>query len=196
MSKAVDYYNKNAKEYCDNTLNVDMSITMNRFVNHLQNGGVVLDAGCGSGRDSISLIERGYRVVAIDASKAMCEQARANASIPVTNVRFEDIAYEKEFDGIWACASLLHTPKSKIVDVISKLRDALKDDGVIYMSFKYGEGERFTEDGRFYNDYKPHTIAELLTDCNLELIELFVTKDRKPNSEPERWLNVIARKFQ
>lgn len=194
MSKAVDYYNKNAKEYCDNTLNVDMSITMNRFVNHLQNGGVVLDAGCGSGRDSISLIERGYRVVAIDASKAMCEQARVNASIPVTNVRFEDIAYEKEFDGIWACASLLHTPKSKIVDVISKLRDALKDDGVIYMSFKYGEGERFTEDGRFYNDYKPHTIAELLTDCNLELIELFVTKDRKPNSEPERWLNVIARK--
>ena len=195
MSRVVDYYNKNAKEYCNNTLNIDMGLSMNRFLKYLPKEGFILDAGCGSGRDSITFLEKGYSVIAIDASEEMCVQARINAMIPVTNIRFEDIDCEDMFDGIWACASLLHTPRNKIVNVIEKLRLALKDDGVIYMSFKYGDHERFTEDGRFYNDYKPHTIAALMTECKLDIMEIFITKDRKKERSEERWVNVIARKL-
>ena len=103
-------------------------------------------------------------------------------------IRFEDINYVNEFDGVWACASLLHVQKNKINDVISKLYRALKENGVLYVSFKYGDNEREVN-GRYFNDQNEDTIKLLLKD--FEIKELWFSNDVRPGRE-DRWINVVA----
>ena len=62
---------------------------------------------------------------------------------------FQELQEKEKYDGIWACASILHVPKIELADILQKMCNAVKVDGVIYISFKYGnfEGE---QNGRFF----------------------------------------------
>ena len=62
----------------------------------------------------------------MDGSAEMCIQAEKNIGQPVISMTFDKFDYEAEFDGIWACASLLHVPSSDIHDVLIKIERALK----------------------------------------------------------------------
>ena len=132
------YYDRHASRYVRETRNVDMSPLYQPFLDLLPEGGRILDAGCGSGRDSRAFLARGYDVTAIDGSPAMVAHAAEATGILVRYLRFEDIAYEDEFDGVWACASLLHVPKSRIDGVLRRLSRALKVGGILHVSFKDG----------------------------------------------------------
>ena len=57
---------------------------------------------------------------------------------------FKELDEIEKYDGIWACASILHLPMNELKVVFGKMIKALKRDGIIYTSFKYGdfEGER------------------------------------------------------
>ncbi len=57
-------------------------------------------------------------------------------------MRLEDRSFDNEFDGIWACTSLLHVGSKQLPDIMKKMYTALKKDGVIYVSFKYGAGTK------------------------------------------------------
>jgi phospholipid N-methyltransferase len=72
----------------------------------------------------------------------MVELARARTGIAVQQSTFENFNCSIKFDGVWCCASLLHVPLRDIVRTIKKLVRLLKEQGIIYMSFKYGEEER------------------------------------------------------
>jgi SAM-dependent methyltransferase len=112
----------------------------------------------------------------------------------VRHLRFEDIAYEDEFDGVWACASLLHVPKSRIDGVLRRLSRALKVGGILYMSFKKGDGES-VRDGRLFNNYPERSLRDLLMQLpELEKLRIWQTTDRRPDREGETWINAIARK--
>jgi hypothetical protein len=54
----------------------------------------------------------------------------------------QEIEYQNEFDGVWACASLLHVPRKEIDDVLERIILALRPEGICYLSFKEGDGER------------------------------------------------------
>ena len=140
--RILSYYDENASAFCEGTRNADMSEMRGRFLRYLKPGTLILDAGCGSGRDSKFFMESGYRVVALDGSKEMCRQASAYLGQEVQCRRFEEIDEKEVYDGIWACASLLHVPYELLPKVIERLIAALVDGGVLYASFKYGEEER------------------------------------------------------
>ena len=114
LNKTLEYYNENADKFILGTLNVDMMTIQKKFISYIPKGGKVLDLGCGSGRDSLFFKELGYDVTAIDGSAEMCIQAEKNIGQPVINMTFDKLDYEAEFDGIWACASLLHVPSRDI----------------------------------------------------------------------------------
>ncbi|MDH0061490.1 class I SAM-dependent methyltransferase [Leclercia adecarboxylata] len=184
------YYQDNAQTFFDGTVNVDMSSLYETFIQHLAPGARVLDAGCGSGRDAKAFQEMGYRVEAFDASPAMVELAREHTGLPVKVMTFADVDWKEEFDGIWCCASLLHVPAVELPGVMRRLADALKPDGVWYVSFKYGDGEREV-DGRRFTDMDEGRLRALLsTIAMIDMISLWTTQDKRPLRN-EIWINGV-----
>ena len=188
VSETIEYYNDNAKEYFDYTVNVDMSEHYERFLKYLPDNAYILDVGCGSGRDSMFFKSAGYKVKAIDGSEKLCELASTYLGEKVENKRFLEIDYTDMFEGIWANASLLHAERNTIDSVVEKLWKALKEKGIIYASFKYGDGDRVQGD-RYYNDQNEETIKELFKDFKIR--ELWKSDDKIPGRN-DKWINIIA----
>ncbi len=187
----MDYYGSNAKAFVESTLGVDMQSLHQRFLPLLPDRAHILDAGCGSGRDAKSFIERGYQVTAFDASAEIAALATKEIGQPVRVKRLQDIQYQNQFDGIWACASLLHVPAKELPDVFRRLARALKPNGVIYCSFKYGQGE-YEKQGRRFTDMDEAGLRVLLDEIEaLAIKDLWATADRRQGREHERWLNGI-----
>lgn len=156
-------------------------------------GKKILDAGCGSGRDSLAFMKHGYSVVAFDASSEMCRMASELIGQEVLKMRFDEIEYVDEFDGIWACASLLHVPYNELPGVLGKLYRAMKAQGTLYVSFKYGEGTKQRGE-RVFSDFTEESARALLDEAGYEVMECGVTTDIRPDRADEKWVNMIARK--
>lgn len=189
-----DYYQQHAERFFTETLTVDMSALYQPFVAHLKPGVCILDAGCGSGRDAKVFHEMGYDVEAFDASAELVELARQHSGLPVEQKRFEDVTDVERYDGIWCCASLLHVPKAELPRVMTRLARALKPDGVLYLSFKYGSGER-EKHGRVFTDMDEAGLNELIVDLqNITLLNSWMTGDKRPDRQDEQWLNALLLK--
>jgi len=196
MNNTIDYYNNNADRFIENTVNSNMETVYNVFLKYVIPNGKILDLGCGSGRDSKEFIKRGYSVVASDGSQEMCKRASDYIGQEVECNLFNEIEYKDEFDGVWACATLLHLPQDVLPDVIARISKALKDNAYFYLSFKYGEfsGER---NGRFFTDMNEETFQELIRKYSeFEIIETMITEDVRPDRENEKWFNVVLRKSE
>jgi SAM-dependent methyltransferase len=188
------YYEQHAHTFFDDTVEVDMTPLYSRFLPLLGDRAAILDAGCGSGRDSLAFAKLGYSVTAFDASPALVALAGRHIGQPVHCLRFQDLTWRDAFEGIWACASLLHVPSVELGDVMGRLRAALKPGGILYASFKYGSGER-EHQGRRFTDLDEPGLAALLEQVpGLEHVETWTTGDRRPGRESERWLNTLLRR--
>lgn len=191
---SIDYYNKYAAKEFEETVNQDMSGIMKEFLNFLDEGDTILDLGCGSGRDSLTFYELGYDVTPLDASEEMCKLAEIHTGLEVLQMTFEQMDFDKVFDGIWACASLLHTPKKELSDILTKIARALNDKGILYMSFKLGDFEGF-RGKRYFCDFTEDSFTELLRDNGrFEIIKLWETEDVRSGHSGIKWLNVLVRK--
>ncbi len=193
ISKNIDYYNKNADAFFEGSVNADMSYERGRFISLLPAGGKVLDAGCGSGRDSKAFLEQGFEVTAFDASEEMCKRASEYIGQEVENMLFQDVTYNDEFDGIWASASLLHVSVEELPDIIKKMNEALKSGGVMYASFKYGDGIKMRGERRF-SDFNEKSIVPLFENAGFTIKYNEVGADNRPGRENEMWVNVIGKK--
>lgn len=185
------------EQYAESTVHLDMQKFYDRFEKYLPEGAKVLDAGCGSGRDSQHFIEKGYKVTAFDASETMCECASKLIGQEVRKLTFQEMDYQDCFDGIWACASLLHVPEDEIATVLKQIADALKSGGVLYASWKYGDKDRFdaTTD-RFFCDMKETKLSEIMKDVvDLELCDTWLTYDVRNEYNTQNWINVLAKKI-
>ena len=155
------YYNDNAEKYCEATKNGDMSEEYSRFMVFLPDKAYILDFGCGSGRDSKFFLEKGYTVRAIDGSEKLCELASQYIGQKVDCMKFDELNDESKYDGIWACASILHVERENLPDILRKMIKALKEDGVIFTSFKIGN-KQVVQDGKYYNYITKEMLEELL----------------------------------
>lgn len=194
MSKTIDYYNSNYESFINDTLSIDFSLIQDTFLSYLFPKAYILDFGCGSGRDTKYFLSKGYIVDAIDGSSSLCKVASLYTGIEVKEMLFENLEEREKYDGIWACSSILHLHKEKLVSVIKKMSQATKKNGIIYISFKYGdfEGER---NGRYFTDMTENSIEELLVNFpELSILKEWITVDVRPNRGNERWLNIILRK--
>ena len=193
IARNLQYYEQHAAAFFESTVAIDMRELHERFLSLLSNGGHILDAGCGSGRDAKAFAARGYRVSAFDASPALAKLASAHLGQSVRVRKFHDIDEVACYDGIWACASLLHLPSSDIPEAIARLWTALKPGGCFYFSFKHGTGER-QHQGRHFTDADKTIIVGWLADlADLAHQDLWLTRDQRPDRD-ETWLNVLLQK--
>jgi SAM-dependent methyltransferase len=188
---SVEFYEKNAESFIAQTGSIDMNPLYERFCSVLPTNARVLDAGCGSGRDALAFSQMGYDVVAFDASKKMVEAARERAQVPVFLMDFNETHFDHPFDGIWACASLLHVARHQLTSVLMRLSTHMIRNGVLYASFKYGAEER-EKDGRYFNDLNEFLLETTIEPVSsLSISETWVTSDQRPHRPEEKWLNCL-----
>jgi SAM-dependent methyltransferase len=189
----IDYYDRYADAFATQTAHLDLGPPYQRFLRHVRPGGRILDAGCGPGRDTQAFADRGYEVVAFDASEAMVRLARERmgSRAVVHLMRFQEVEWQNEYDGIWACASLLHIPKTSLTGVATRLVQTLRPGGAWYMSFKLGTGERMIG-GRLFVDRTAESLRNSLAPVPVDVAETWVSNDVRPNRLGESWLNAIA----
>lgn len=145
------FYDGDPEGYSESTFGNDVSDIRRRFLSRLDPGARILDLGCGSGRDTLAFREAGCEVVPVDGSEGMCRVASSNLGSEVGRLDFLELDYEDEFDGVWACASLLHLKADQIPVVLGLICRALRKGGAAYVSFKEGTFEGI-RDGRWYTD--------------------------------------------
>lgn len=190
------YYQRNAQPFFESTVAVDMAEIHDRFTALLPAHGSVLDAGCGSGRDAKAFAEQGFQVEAFDASPELAALASQHSGLPVKVMRFQELDAVAHYDGIWCCASLLHVPLMELPEVFRRLGKALRAGGVLYASFKYGQGER-EDNGRVFTDMREGEIAGMLKEngvAGLRVMQEWISEDRR-RERSDRWVNVLVGKM-
>lgn len=189
----LNYYNQHAQTFSDSTLNVDMSALYAEFLPLIPKHGHILDAGCGSARDAMYFKQQGFTVSAFDASENIAKLASNYLQQTVQVKAFQQLNCTNMYDGIWCCASLLHVPKVELPQVFLKLQNALKPNGVLYVSFKYGTQER-VNNGREFTDLNEDGLTALITQhTELKILKQWQTVDQRPERESEVWLNALIK---
>lgn len=193
--QTIGYYDNNAEEFISGTISLDVTELYKPFLELIPRGGRILDAGCGSGRDSLYFMQQDYKVTAFDASAVLAASSSELIGQQALHLTFEEIGFAAEFDGVWACASLLHVSESRMDSALAKLTAALKPGGVLYASFKYGSRDEH-RNGRLFCDYDEARFSRLLQrHQSLHSIKLWLTKDVRTERQRERWLNVLLRRI-
>ncbi len=194
MNNTLDYYDNNAQKFVSGTLDVEFTETQDKFLSYLPESGMILDYGCGSGRDTRYFLSNGYKVDAVDGSETLCKIAAENTGIKVRQMLFSQLDEHEKYDGIWACASVLHLTKDELRTVLNKMIRAVKPNGYIYISFKYGEFEGYRAE-RYFTDFTENTFSSFLTAFSgIMLIEEWISSDVRPGRGDEKWLNIILQK--
>ena len=191
-SQTLAYYQDHAASFFEGTVGADMSEVLARFLAEIPVGGSVLDWGCGSGRDSRAMLDAGYDVTPTDASFDMCLYAERLTGRKPRCEHFLQLADRDAFDGIWACASLLHLPPEELSAAFDLAFHALKNTGILYASFKYGT-EAGMRGGRWFTNMDELSLRTTLTP-RFEILNLWKSRDVRQDREGELWLNVLAKR--
>ena len=206
LKDTIDWYDKNAGKYADSAEKVPPIELLEKFLSMLPQSPQVLDAGCGSGRDSRFLHEKGALVTAIDISKGLLEEAEKRSEGitfvqgDITVMIFPDGSY----DGVWSHASLVHL--ETIEDVKKALREfgrVLKAGGILHIFVKAQTGDEKTavvsdslsNHDRFFRYYTEQELRELVTDAGFEDIDISLLPDPHGRTEVT-WIALFARKKQ
>ena len=192
--KTLEYYNLHAESFVVDTVAVDFFQMQRVFLSMLNQDAHILDFGCGSGRDTRYFLSKGYKVDAIDGSSELCRIAGEYTGIRVRQMLFEELREQEKYDGIWACASILHVPKMNLPDILQKMCNALKMNGIIYTSFKYGDFEGFRNE-RYFSDFTEESFCEVIKNIReLTIEKIWITDDVRDGRKDEKWLNIILHK--
>ena len=192
--RTIDYYNSHAEDFVRSTVSVDFHEVQDRFLAYLPAGAKILDFGCGAGRDAKYFADKGYEVMATDGSEELCKVANQLAGVTVRQMLFTELNETESYDGIWACASILHLRKEELAEVFPKMIQAAKTDGYIYLSFKYGTFEGYRNE-RYFTDFTEESFAEFMSQFGgITLLEQWISSDVRPGRSEEKWLNSILQK--
>lgn len=126
MPDTIGYYQEHAEDFVESTFDVAMDVLYCELLPLIPKGGHILDAGCGSGRDAYHFHRKGFTVSAFDGALAIVELARKKTGLAVECRQFSEITEEAVYDGVWACASLLHLPADQVPDTIERLWRVLR----------------------------------------------------------------------
>lgn len=186
-----DYISKTIKAYDDTTTYENSTRLMlpkgeiDQFLDMLETGSLILDAGCAFGRDTTYMQSRGYQLKGVDLSAALIERAKklcSDVDFKVTDVRATGFN-ENTFDGIWCNATLLHLDDSDVLLALKEFNRIMKPGAILAVSFKKGEGtkeilEKFTSNfTRFFNFKTHETFLELLKAAGLKEVSWHYVND-------------------
>ncbi|AJC78297.1 SAM-dependent methyltransferase protein [Rhizobium etli bv. phaseoli str. IE4803] len=170
------------------------------FVTGLSGSGRVLEIGSGGGRDALELEKRGISVRRTDISKGFVELLResgfkADLLDPLTDNLADPQRPGMPYDGIWACACLIHVAREDFGTVLGRLAEATRTGGRLHVSVREGDGEDLSTHGsaaaprRYVETYwREPALRSALTDAGW-IVSDVIPYVGKPH---DRWLSVRA----
>ncbi|PQJ85037.1 class I SAM-dependent methyltransferase [Aliivibrio sifiae] len=190
-----NYYNSNADAFFNDTIDVDASSLYQEFMPYLPTNAKIIDAGCGSGRDTHHFLKNDHDVIAFDSSEKLRQLATERTKHPILHTTFLEFSTKPESqDAIWACASLLHVPMNELTQTFLHLSQFLKTNGIFYCSFKYGNNET-NRNGRRFTNLNEALLIQLLKSSPLVIKKIWITEDLRLGRTNEKWLNTILTKL-
>lgn len=186
------FYAKNAATYATHVTS-PTGARLDAFLAKIPAGGSILELGCGNGRDAAYMLSLGFDVEASDGTPELAAEAEKRLGRKVRILRFEDLDALSAYDGIWACASLLHVPADTLVDVLARIRRALRPGGIFTASFKAGSGEGRDDFGRYYNYPGAEQLVAQYRAAGWVDIALEANMGTGYDAKPTEWLWLTAR---
>ena len=193
--KTVDTYNKHISDFKELISKEAIDTNLNIFMRMIVSEGKVLDLGCGTGSASLALLKRGFAPFPIDASQEMVKVAESLLKIKARNISFDEIDEHNFYDAIWANFSLLHIPKKQFCDILKKLCFSLKNEGLLFLSLKRGEGEGRDRLGRFYSYYQKKEVEKFLEKANFQTRKLTEGQSVGLAGNKESWMGFFCEKI-
>ncbi len=197
--QTIEAYENIARQYVEKWFESSvMEPMLSRFLQYMGNFSMVLDVGCGPGRDTLSMSNKKADVVGVDLSTAMLVQARKKApDCQFRRMDMRKLLYPPAtFDGIWASASLHHLSINDAIHTINEFKKVLKPLGILAVTVEQGEGENLDEVGRYRYLYTANVFVSMLEDIGFTIIEQSVESSEKPTlgtKRKKKWIHVIAR---
>ena len=203
----IAWYDQNAEAYAKTGMAFVSMRDLENFSNLLPKQGHILDAGCGAGRDTFLLSQRGFHVVGLDISHGLLSEARKQyPGLTFKEGNFLEIPFADDtFDGVWANASLLHF--ESIDDVVAALHEfwrVLKKDGIIHVRVKAQTGKEKTaiisdalsKHERFFRFFTHDEMKQLLLDAKFTLVSSleFSEDEEIKHGRPEVKIIVVLAK--
>lgn len=193
-NKTIAYYNNRAQQYFASTVNADMSVNCDRFLQYVKPGGVIIDIGAGSGRDILYFMSKGYQVEGIDAAPEMCRLASEYTGVPLICCKIQEWVPDKKYDGIWANASLLHLSLEELEEFILRVDSLLENRGVVYISLKSGIETGIDVTGRYFTNFTEEKVQQIISKSTaIEVVDSWKTED-KLQRKGVVWINLILQK--
>ena len=190
----IEYFDQNAERCFADAFTITERTNQDHFLSYVKPDGSILDFGCGSGRDTAYFRDHGYRVMSTDGSREMCRLASEYLGTPVRVLEFGELADIDCYDGIYASASIMHVEYERLLDILPKLARALREEGVLYVSFKYGETDGYLGK-RYYTNMTEERLVRMLAQVpQLEVVEQGIFGNEHPGQPDFRWLYAYLRK--
>jgi ubiquinone/menaquinone biosynthesis C-methylase UbiE len=197
VTSTIDVYDKTAEEYTKQADTRGPKVERSQFIQSIPKHGTILDVGCGSGRDAKVFCDHGFTVTGVDLSGKLLEIAKTIAP-KATFIKqdFRELQFqENSFDGIWACASLLHITHDDLSVVLKKLLLFLKPNGTFMMTVKAGSGERYASgrslpnEKRFFSFYSKPSLKDALVSSGFRVTKIYAynDKERHPENPKNHW---------
>ncbi|WP_419905045.1 class I SAM-dependent methyltransferase [Kiloniella sp.] len=194
-SSTLDFYARNAEEFAAKSYADSFFAHRELFSSKLAAGSRVLELGSGSGEDALALLAQGFDVTAVDGSAELAAIAARRIKREVLVIKFEDLAFVEEFDGVWAAASLLHVPFDQLGSVVQRVAQSLRPGGVLVASFKESEVDWTDCFGRYFCAMTKASLADLIKTNGFELETIDAVPGKGSDGKPTTWLWVTAFKI-
>lgn len=204
VQQTIDSYDKIASNFAEDyfaysKFSPDFKKIIEKFVSFFPQKALILDAGCGPGRDSKFFLENNLNQIGVDMSKAMILEASRRC--PSGNFQIMDmrnLEFSNEyFDGIWCCASLLHVPREGVTTAIKEFFRVLKKEGMIFVCVMQGKGDawvvrqEYHAIPQYFVYYEEREIANLFSKNNFFVNETSITFNKYSD---HKWINIFAKK--
>lgn len=205
LTKSIAVYDKNAEYYAKKLDNYAPRPEQEKFVALLQPKAKVLDAGCGPGRDCEYFAGRGFEVTGVDLSEKLLKIAKKR--VPSATFQKQDLRrlqfQKNSFDGIWACASLLHLRRSDALAVLKSFFTLLKPGGILFVQLKEGKGEADIVDpiiadlSRHFVYYSLSELKKILQEAGFIVNDIYTWNEevRRPGRRDIVWISCFSRKL-
>lgn len=191
----IAHYDRLAATYAEALAGHDTAECRDAFLAALGGPGPhdILDLGCGPGRDLAAFAAAGHRAIGLDGCAALAEIARQTADVPVLEQDLLDLRLNpRSLDGVFAQATLFHVPTEDLSDVLRRIREALRDGGVLFACDPTGTNTEGWVEDRYVAFRRPATTARLMREAGFAALRDW----RRPPGAPRRLQTWLAGLWQ